>query len=101
MKRFFITIFALSLVAIFGSVVSAAPTVSGPTGLILTPTADGATPESAWIGASFIDYSNGGFEETIWSYTLTGGLGENMELGVSGFYHSDSDDGFGINGKFL
>ena len=100
MKRFFITVIALTFLVILGSSVMAEPTVSGPTGLILTPTADITTPESAWLGGSYIDYSSGTFDDTIWSYTLTGGLAENFEVGIAGFYHTDADDGFGINAKY-
>ncbi len=100
MKRFIIVVFALAFVFALGALASAEPSFSGPTGLLICPTADIATPESAWLGFNYLDFSGAGADDTIWAFTLTGGLSENFELGASGFFHSDADDGFGINGKY-
>jgi hypothetical protein len=82
-------------------VASAEPTVEGPSGLIVNPTADVATPESAWIGVNYISWDDDALDSTIWSYTLTGGISENFELGAMGTFAQKADDGFGINAKYL
>ena len=100
MKRFIIVIFALTFILGLGAVVSAEPTLTGPTGLFISPTADITTPESAWLGFNYLDYSGGGVDDAIWAFTLTGGISEEFELGASGSFHSEGDDGFGLNAKY-
>lgn len=101
MKKFITVVLVAMMFMIFSAKSAMAePSFYGPTGLLLTPTADIATPESAWLSFNFIDYSRRGFNESVWSYSLLGGLSEEFEMGVTGFYHSESDDGFGINAKW-
>lgn len=100
MKRLTIVILTLTFVLGLGAIASAEPTVSGPTGLFISPTADITTPESAWLGLNYLDFSSAGGDDTIWYYTLTGGLSENFELGASGSFHSEGDNGFGLNAKY-
>ena len=100
MKRYLISTLALFFLFTFAGFVSAEPSFNGPTGLIISPTADITTPESAWLGANYIDYSNSGVDSSLWSYTLTGGISEVFEIGVAGFYSSSASDGFGLNAKY-
>lgn len=100
MRRIIILVSAAILFIAFCGIASAEPSIWGPTGLLNIPTADIATPESAWISGNYIDYSSDALDDTIWTYCLLGGISENMELGIAGYYHSDADDGFGINAKY-
>jgi len=88
-------VFSLAVMA------SAEPSLYGPSGLILNPTADVATPESGWLGLNNLSWNEGDIDSSIWTYTLTVGISENMELGAMGLYAADADDGFSINGKYL
>jgi len=101
LKHFIIILSTIALFLGLTGLASAEPSLYGPSGLILNPTADIATPESAWIGVNNLSWDEEGLDSSIWTYTLTVGVSEEMELGAMGLYASDADDGFSLNAKYL
>ena len=101
MKKIIIIVSAFIGLYMLCGIAAAEPTVEGPSGLLVNPTADIATPQSAWVGGNYIQWSEGDFDSTIWTYTLTGGISENFEMGAMGMNQTDGDNGFGLNAKYL
>lgn len=101
MKKFIIIVLAFIGLYLMCGIAAAEPTIEGPSGLLVSPTADVATPESAWIGGNYIQWKGNDIDSTIWTYTITGGISENFELGAMGTFAQDADDGFGVNAKYL
>ena len=95
------------LVCMYPSAAFAEPTVTGPSGLIVIPTADVTPIDHAWIGLNFIDLDTlilpdlGTEGGTMWTGTLTGGLSDNFEVGLGFSLQEESDNGILFNAKFL
>jgi hypothetical protein len=75
----------------------AEPTIFGPTGLIVNPTADITPAEHAWIALNFLDND----DNTLWTANITGSVSENLEVGVGAVHPEDGDDGISFFGKWL
>lgn len=101
MKYFITLLGAMTIIIGLAGFASAEPSFYGPSGLILYPTADIATPESAWIGANYLTWDEESLDTSIWAYTLTVGASDVIEVGVMGLYAADADDGFNLNAKYL
>ena len=87
-RRIAILLTAL-IICMFPVAAYAEPTVNGPTGLFVTPIADAAPPNHAWVGLNFIDLdtivlpdqsTEGG---TMWTGLITGGLTDTFEVGLA------------------
>jgi hypothetical protein len=85
----------------------AEPTVNGPSGLFVNPTADIAPTEHMWVGLNFIDLDTiilpdqsveGG---TVWTGVLTGGIADNFEIGLGFTVQEESSNGMLLNAKYL
>jgi hypothetical protein len=77
--------------------VMAEPTIFGPTGLIVNPTADITPLEHAWIALNFLD--NG--DNSIWNANLATAISEEFEIGVGAIHPENGDDGFSFFVKWL
>ncbi len=75
----------------------AEPTVFGPTGLIVNPTADITAQEHAWIALNFLDNS----DNSLWTVNITGAVSEDFEVGVGAVHPDDGDDGISFFVKWL
>jgi hypothetical protein len=84
----------------------AEPTVSGPTGLIVNPTAETAPVDHMWVAINFIDLDTiilpdqsvlGG---TAWTGLLTGGITKEFEMGLGFIMQEDSDNGILLHAKY-
>ncbi len=85
----------------------AEPTINGPSGLFIAPTADIAPTDHAWIAINFLDLDTiimpdqsveGG---TVWTALLTGGIADNFEVGLGFNLQEESSNGVLLNAKFL
>ena len=97
---------AALIVLMFPAAAYAEPTVTGPTGLLVIPTADTVTMSHMWVGINWLDLDTivmpdqsleGG---TAWTALLTGGLSDNFELGIGYMLQEESDNGVLFNGKY-
>jgi hypothetical protein len=82
---------------IFAFPVWAEPTITGPTGLIVNPTADITPADHAWIALNFLD--NG--SNSIWTANVTGSVADNFEIGVGAVHPDSGDDGISFFIKWL
>jgi hypothetical protein len=76
---------------------SAEPTILGPTGLIVNPTADITAVEHAWIALNFLDND----DNSLWTLNITGSVSEEFEVGVGAVHPDDGDDGLSFFLKWL
>jgi len=76
---------------------AAEPTIFGPTGLIVNPTADITAVEHAWIALNFLDND----DNSIWTLNVTGSVSEQFEVGVGAVHPDDGDDGISFFVKWL
>lgn len=87
----------LAMFFFVNSPVSAEPTIFGPTGLIVNPTADITPLEHAWIALNFLDND----DNSIWNANLSAALSEEFEAGVGVIHPDNGDDGFSFFLKWL
>jgi hypothetical protein len=97
MRNVLIASVAFVLAIFIASPVSAEPTINGPTGLIINPTADITELEHAWISLNFFD-NNG---NTVWTTNLTGTVSEQFEISAGGTFAENGGDGLTFGGKWL
>jgi len=106
MDRKIAILLAAIIICLFPAAAYAEPTVSGPTGLLVNPTADTTPINHMWVGINFLDLDTivlpdqsleGG---TAWTAVLTGGLGDNFEMGLGFMLQEESDNGILFNGKW-
>jgi len=77
--------------------VAAEPTIFGPTGLIINPTADITAVEHAWIALNFLDND----DNSLWTMNITGSISEEFEVGVGAVHPDQGDDGISFFLKWL
>jgi hypothetical protein len=77
--------------------VAAEPTMVGPTGLIVNPTADVTPADHAWLALNFFD--NDG--NSIWTANVTGSVSDNFEIGAGAVHPDEGDDGITFFVKWL
>jgi hypothetical protein len=75
----------------------AEPTIVGPSGLFVNPTADIPAQEHAWIALNFLDND----ENSLWTLNFTGAVSEEFEVGVGAIHPDDGDDGISFFLKWL
>jgi len=75
----------------------AEPTVFGPTGLIVNPTADITPQDHAWIALNFLDND----DNSLWTANIVGSVSEEFEVGVGAVHPDDGDDGISFFLKWL
>ncbi len=97
MRNVVLVICALVFSLMIAHPVAAEPTIFGPTGLLVNPTADIAAEEHAWIAINFLD--NDG--NAIWFAEATGAISENLEAGIGAVHPDDGDDGITFFAKWL
>ncbi len=87
------------LVLFFSMAIPAAaePTIFGPTGLIVNPTADITPQEHAWIALNFLDND----DNSLWTMNFTGSVSEEFEVGVGAVHPDEGDDGISFFVKWL
>ena len=87
------------LAVLFGTAlpVAAEPTIFGPTGMIVNPTADITAVEHAWIAMNFLDND----DNSLWTLNFTGSVSEEFEVGVGAVHPDDGDDGISFFVKWL
>jgi hypothetical protein len=107
MDRRIIILFAAIIACLIAVPAYAEPSVTGPTGLIVNPTAETAPIDHMWVGINFIDMSKiiqpdqtaeGG---TTWTGVLTGGVTDNFEVGLGFIIQEESDNGILFNAKAM
>jgi hypothetical protein len=107
MNRSTVILLAAFLFFMLPVMASAEPTINGPSGLFIAPTADIAPTDHAWISLNFLDLDTiimpdqsveGG---TVWTGLLTGGLADNFEVGLGFNLQEESSNGVLFNAKFL
>jgi hypothetical protein len=97
MRNLLMVAMFLILMAFFAVPAHAEPSITGPTGLIVNPTADVTPTDHVWIAVNFFDND----KNTIWNANVTGSISENFELGA-GIVHPDAgNDGFNCFAKYL
>ncbi len=76
---------------------TAEPTILGPTGLIVNPTADITPVDHAWIALNFFD--NG--SNSIWTTNVTGSMSDNFEVNIGAVHPDEGRDGITVGLKCL
>jgi len=97
MRNFVIAASAFVLFLILTFPAAAEPTIFGPTGLLVNPTADITATEHAWIALNFLDNDN----NSIWTANVTGAISEEFEIGVGAVHPDEGDDGITFFLKWL
>lgn len=97
MRRVFLVVCAFAVFFILVVPAAAEPTIFGPTGLIVNPTADITPLEHAWIALNFLD--NG--DNSVWTLNVTGSISEQLEVGVGTVRPDKGDSGYSFFGKWL
>ncbi len=94
-----VVILAGSLVILFLWVlpVAAEPTILGPTGLIVNPTADITPVDHAWIALNFFDNN----DNSIWTTNVTGSISDGFEISLGAVHPDDGEDGITLGAKWL
>ena len=88
---------ALAVLFVWALPSAAEPTILGPTGLIVNPTADLTQVEHGWIALNFFDNS----DNSVWTANVTGSVADNFELGLGAVHPDDGDDGITFFLKWL
>jgi hypothetical protein len=90
----------------FPAAAYAEPTVTGPTGLFVIPTADIAPRDHMWIGLNFVDLDTivipdvGTEGGSLWTAVMTGGIDDNFEIGLGFSVQEESPNGILLNAKY-
>jgi hypothetical protein len=75
----------------------AEPTILGPTGLIVNPTADITPVDHAWIALNFFDNN----DNSVWTTNVTGAISEGFEISLGAVHPDEGDDGITAAMKWL
>ena len=97
MRNFVMAASAIVLFVMMTVPAAAEPTIFGPTGLIVNPTADVTTVEHAWIALNFLDND----DNSIWTANVTGAISDEFEIGVGAVHPEEGDDGISFCLKWL
>ena len=97
MRNFVLVASAFAMFVLMTFPAAAEPTIFGPTGLLVNPTADITAAEHAWIALNFLDND----DNSIWTANITGAVSEEFEVGVGAIHPDDGDDGISFFVKWL
>lgn len=97
MRHTFIVAGIIMMIAVIATPAYAEPTIFGPTGLIIAPTADLTPADHAWMAINFFDNEG----SAIWTANVTGAILENFEVSIGAVHPDVGDDGITFSGKWL
>jgi hypothetical protein len=95
--RHLLIVVAAFILLIAVAPVSAEPSILGPTGLFVNPTADVTPVDHIWVALNY--YDNGG--SAIWNANVVGSIAENLEAGAGAIHPLDGDNGYSFFIKWL